>query len=80
MKRCTGPRASIPQTHPLCYTPKHGSWLNVAECELSCLTSQCLRDAAPGTPVLQTEIAAWSDKTNSKQRGVDWQFVSKTPA
>ena len=58
-----------------CYTPKHGSWLNVAECELSCLTRQCLSDRRIGElPVLQTEIAAWSDKTNSKQRGVDWQF------
>ena len=58
-----------------CYTPKHGSWLNVAECELSCLTSQCLSDRRIGElSVLQTEIAAWSDKTNNKQRGVDWQF------
>ena len=58
-----------------CYTPKHGSWLNVAACELRCLTSPCLSDHRIGElPVLQTEIAAWSDKTNSKQRGVDWQF------
>ena len=58
-----------------CYTPKHGSWLNVAECELSCLTSQCLRDRRIGELTeLQREIAAWSDKTNAKQRGVDWQF------
>jgi len=58
-----------------CYTPKHGSWLNVAECELSCLTSQCLRDRRLGElEVLQAEIATWSQKTNAKQRGVDWQF------
>jgi hypothetical protein len=58
-----------------CYTPKHGSWLNVAECELSCLTSQCLSDRRIGALTeLQAEIAAWSDKTNAKQRGVDWQF------
>jgi len=65
-----------------CYTPKHGSkwpfegpWLNVAECELSCLTSQCLGDRHIGELAeLQTEIAIWSDKTNAKQRGVDWQF------
>ena len=58
-----------------CYTPKHGSWLNVAECELSCLTSQCLRNHRIGELLdLQTQIAAWSDKTNAKQRGVDWQF------
>jgi DDE superfamily endonuclease len=57
------------------YTPKHGSWLNVAECELSCLTSQCLTDRRIGElELLQTEIAAWSEKTNAKQRGIDWQF------
>src|SRR6266478_9598299 len=58
-----------------CYTPKHGSWLNVAECELSCLTSQCISGRRIGELTeLQTEIGAWSDKTNAKQRGVDWQF------
>ena len=58
-----------------CYTPKHGSWLNVAECELSCMTSQCLRGRRVGELVeLQSEIAIWSEKTNAKQRGVDWQF------
>src|SRR5215831_5206605 len=58
-----------------CYTPTHGSWLNVAECELSCLTSQCLRDRRLGTLTeLQSEIAAWSTQTNAQQRGVDWQF------
>ena len=58
-----------------CYTPKHGSWLNVAECELSCMTSQCIGGRRIGELTeLQTEIAAWADKTNAKQRGVDWQF------
>jgi hypothetical protein len=57
------------------YTPKHGSWLNVAECELSCLTSQCLSNRRIGELTeLQTEIATWSEKTNAKQRGVDWHF------
>ena len=58
-----------------CYTPKHGSWLNVAECELSCLTSQCLTGRRIGDlAFLQSEIRAWSDQINAKQRGVDWQF------
>ncbi|MBI1323165.1 IS630 family transposase [bacterium] len=58
-----------------CHTPKHGSWLNVAECELSCLTSQCLSDRRIGELAeLETEISAWSYKTNARQRGVDWQF------
>lgn len=57
------------------HTPKHGSWLNIAECELSCLTSQCLAGRRLGElDVLQAEIQAWSEKTNAKQRGVDWQF------
>lgn len=54
------------------YNTKHGGWLNVAECELRCLTSQCFSDRRIGE--LKTEISAWSDKTNTKQRGVDWQF------
>ena len=58
-----------------CYTPKHGSWLNIAECELSCMTSQCLRGRRIGElEILRSEIAAWSQKTTAKQRGVDWQF------
>ena len=57
------------------YTPKHGSWLNVAECELSAMTRQCLKDRRIGTiEELRAETAAWSERTNGKQRGVDWQF------
>ena len=58
------------------YTLKHDSWLNVAECELSCLTSQCLSDRRIGDIVtLQSEIATWAARTNNKQRAVDWQFT-----
>lgn len=58
-----------------CYTPKHGSWLNIAENELSCLTSQCLSDRRIGElAVLQDEIQAWSIDVTSTQRGVDWQM------
>ena len=57
------------------HTPKHGSWLNVAECELSCLTSQCLKGRRIGElELLQSEIGAWSAKTTANQRGIDWQF------
>jgi DDE superfamily endonuclease len=60
---------------PFCDTPKHGSWLHVAACELRCLTSQCLSKRRIGALTeLQSEIATWSEKTNAKQRGVDWQF------
>jgi hypothetical protein len=58
-----------------CYTPKHGSWLNVAECELSCLTSQCLSGRRIGEVVeLHDETGTWSDMPTAKQRGVDWKF------
>ena len=57
------------------YTPKHGSWLNVAECELSAMTRQCLTGRRIGEiSELSEEIAAWSAHTNEQQRGVDWQF------
>ncbi len=57
------------------YTPKHGSWLNVAECELSALTRQCMTGRRFGTiDALRSETAAWATHTNAKQRAVDWQF------
>jgi hypothetical protein len=57
------------------YTPKHGSWLNVAECELSCMTKQCLSNRRIGDlATLQSEIGAWAIRINEKQRSVDWQF------
>ena len=47
----------------------------VTECERNCLTSQCLSDRRIGElPLLQSEIGLWSDTTNAKQCGVDWQF------
>lgn len=58
-----------------CYTPKHGSWLNVAENELSSLTRQCVGRRRMGDlTTLQKEIAAWSNDVNGTQRGVDWQM------
>jgi hypothetical protein len=54
-------------------TPRHGSWLNVAECERSCPTSKCLSDRRIGD--LQSEITARATRTNAKQRAVDWQFT-----
>jgi transposase len=56
------------------YTPKHGSWLNVAENELSSLHRQCLRDRRFGTiSELRREATAWAQASNQRQRGVDWQ-------
>lgn len=56
------------------YTPKHGSWLNIAEIELSALTRQCLNRRIPDLPTLIEETKAWNQKRNDKQKGVDWQF------
>ena len=59
-----------------CHTPKHGSWLNVAESELSCMTRQCLKHRRFGDiETLRSEIAAWSADINDTQRGVDWQMT-----
>jgi len=59
-----------------CYTPKHGSWLNVAENELSSMTRQCLKNRRIGDiDTLSKQTEAWATKTNAKQRGVDWQFT-----
>ena len=58
-----------------CYTPKHGSWLNIAENELSSITRQCVSGRRIGSVAeLQNEISAWASDVNAKQRGVDWQM------
>lgn len=58
-----------------CHTPKHGSWLNIAENELSSLTRQCLGGRRIGElKSLQDQIGAWSNDVNATQRGVDWQM------
>ena len=60
------------------YTPKHGSWLNIAENELSSMTRQCVSGRRFETiNKLQSEIHAWSQSSNNAQRGVDWQFRVK---
>jgi len=56
------------------YTPKHGSWLNVAECELSVLSRQCLHRRTPDIHSLTRKLAAWHADRNNRQCGVDWQF------
>lgn len=57
------------------HTPKHGSWLNIAENELSSLTRQCVAGRRfADVKTLQKETSAWSSDVNSTQRGVDWQM------
>lgn len=58
------------------HTPKHGSWLNMAEIELAALTRQCLDRRIPDLPTLQTEISAWNTQRNADQTNVNWQFTT----
>jgi DDE superfamily endonuclease len=58
-----------------CHTPKHGSWLNIAENELSSMTRQCITGRRFATAeLLRQETTAWHEHRNDQQRGVDWQF------
>ena len=59
-------------------TPKHGSWLNVAEIELSALSRQCLDRRIPTMVSLNRELAAWETSRNNNQKSVDWQFTTDT--
>jgi len=59
------------------YTPVHGSWLNIAEIELSAMAAQCLgQRRIPGLKTLNEELAAWHTQRNQSQKGVDWQFTA----
>ena len=58
------------------HTPRHGSWLNIAEIELSVLTRQCLDRRITDLDTLNTELAAWQHATNTDQRQVQWQFTT----
>ncbi len=58
------------------YTPKHGSWLNIAEIELSAMTRQCLDRRIPSISELQLELSEWESVRNKNQKGVDWQFTT----
>jgi hypothetical protein len=58
------------------YTPKHGSWLNMAEIELSALVRQCLDRRIPDKDCLSKEVKAWEDERNSEVVKVHWQFTT----
>ena len=58
------------------YTPKHGSWLNMAEIELSVLKGQCLDRRIPDMATMQTEVAAWERDRNNSARKIVWQFTT----
>ena len=59
------------------YTPKHGSWLDMAETELSALQNQCLgKRRIPTKEQLQKEVTAWEKARNKSQTGVNWQYTT----
>lgn len=58
------------------YPPKHGSWLNMAEIELSALATQCLDRRIPNSAILTREIAAWEAERNTAHRTVEWRFTT----
>lgn len=58
------------------YTPKHGSWLNMAEIELSVLARVCLDRRIPDQTTLSQEVSAWEERRNHLERTVDWQFTT----
>ena len=69
----------ISQKLEIHYTPKHGSWLDIAEIELSALTIQCLLNVRiPTLDDLNRILAAWSQNRNTTQKGVSWHFTTET--
>lgn len=58
-------------------TPKHGSWLNIAECELSILTRCGIKERTPDKGSLITQVEAWQAKRNKNANKVNWQFTTK---
>lgn len=59
------------------FTPKHGSWLNIAECELSVLSRQALQQRFPHKQALTETVKLWFNNRNKMQKGVNWQFKTK---
>jgi hypothetical protein len=58
------------------YTPKHGSWLNMAEIELSVLSRQCLDRRIGDAETLWSEVQAWKQQRNTASKSIDWQFTT----
>ena len=59
------------------YTPEHGSWLNMAEIELSVLSRQCLKRRLPDQARFIQEVEAWEQARNAEQVTIDWQFKAE---
>ena len=57
------------------YTPKHSSWLNMAEVEISVLSQQCLDRRIGSRQILESEVTAWETERNERQAKIDWRFT-----
>ena len=61
----------------LVFTPKHGSWLNMAEPELSVLTRQCLNDRLGTQSEVKRRVGEWESDRNNRQKGISWRFTTE---
>jgi hypothetical protein len=59
------------------YTPKHWSWLNMAEIELSVLVGQCLERRIAKIEIMRNEVEAWETERNSKEADITWRFTTE---
>ena len=59
------------------YTPKHGSWLNMAECEFSVLSRQCLSRRLPDIKTVREEVDAWTTSRNQAGGTINWRFTTE---
>lgn len=66
----------ILQRIELHYTPKHGSWLNMAEIEISVLSRQCLRQRIDSTDRVRSEVQAWETRRNTERARINWRFTT----
>jgi hypothetical protein len=69
------PAFALAQKFELHYTPKKGSWLNMAEVEFAALSTQCLDRRIPDLPTLRREVLAWAERRNEDQTTVEWKFA-----
>ena len=67
----------LAQRFEIHYTPKHGSWLNIAEIELSVLASQCLNRRIPNRQALKEQVKQWAQKRNQQNKQIKWRFTTK---
>ena len=68
---------SLAKRFEIHYTPKHGSWLNIAEIEFGAMSKQCLDRRIPDMEAMRREVAAWTEQRNQEQRKVEWQFTTE---